>query len=371
MPNAPSFLFVTCQLGAEGAVKAELAQRWPAFRFAYSRPGFLTFKLPEADLPAADFDLASVFARAYGFSLGPCAGTTDEQRAAELLQAAAAQQATHLHLWQRDRAVPGDYGFEPGPSPRAEEAARLVSLWQQSTESEGRTLRINERARAGERVLDCILVEDDQWWLGHHQATGIATRCVGGVPAIRKPEEMISRAYLKMAEALVWSKLPIERGDQCVEIGSSPGGSCQCLLDRGMEVIGIDPAVMDERILEHPRFRHLRARASDLKRREFRRTRWLMADSNVAPTHTLDSVEAIVTHSSVNVRGMLLTLKLLEWDLASQVDEYLGRIRSWGYHYARARQLGHNRQEICVVALRRKAMLRLDANKKHRRRKDS
>ncbi len=35
----PDFLFVTCQIGAEGAVKGELGRRWPGFRFAFSRPG--------------------------------------------------------------------------------------------------------------------------------------------------------------------------------------------------------------------------------------------------------------------------------------------------------------------------------------------
>ena len=70
MNDAPPFLFVTCQVGAERAVKAELARAWPAFRFAFSRPGFLTFKLPADHGLAEDFALGSVFARAYGFSLG-------------------------------------------------------------------------------------------------------------------------------------------------------------------------------------------------------------------------------------------------------------------------------------------------------------
>ena len=42
----PDFLFVTCQIGFERAVKREVAGGWPAFRFAFSQPGFLTFKLP-------------------------------------------------------------------------------------------------------------------------------------------------------------------------------------------------------------------------------------------------------------------------------------------------------------------------------------
>jgi 23S rRNA (cytidine2498-2'-O)-methyltransferase len=54
----------------------------------------------------------------------------------------------------------------------------------------------------------------------------------------------------------------------------------------------------------------------------------------------------------VSIRGLLLTLKLLEWELAEQIPDYLERIRSWGYPQVRARQLAHNRQEICVLALK-------------------
>jgi 23S rRNA (cytidine2498-2'-O)-methyltransferase len=64
-------------------------------------------------------------------------------------------------------------------------------------------------------------------------------------------------------------------------------------------------------------------------------------------------VEAIVTHSEVNVRGLILTLKLFEWKLADRIPEYLDRIRAWGYNEVRAKQLVHNRQEICVAALAR------------------
>ena len=77
--------------------------------------------------------------------------------------------------------------------------------------------------------------------------------------------------------------------------------------------------------------------------------RWLTADLNVAPTYTLDTVEAIVTHADVSVQGMILTLKLLEWSLATEIPAYLDRIHSWGFGRVAARQLHHNRQEICVA----------------------
>src|SRR5207253_1515629 len=106
------------------------------------------------------------------------------------------------------------------------------------------------------------------------------------------------------------------------------------------------------RVVTHPHFAHWKKRGADVRRREFRKVRWLMADVNVAPKYTLDTVEAIVTHAEVRVHGLLLTLKLLEWSLAAEIPAYLERIRSWGFSRVVARQLHHNRQEICVAAER-------------------
>jgi 23S rRNA (cytidine2498-2'-O)-methyltransferase len=118
-------------------------------------------------------------------------------------------------------------------------------------------------------------------------------------------------------------------------------------------VIGIDPAEVDPRVLAHPRFTHVRKRGAEVRRREFRNVAWLAADMNVAPEVTLEVVEGIVAHPAVNIRGLLLTLKLIDWAMADRVDDYRDRIRSWGYASVRARQLAHNRQEICVAARRR------------------
>jgi len=124
-------------------------------------------------------------------------------------------------------------------------------------------------------------------------------------------------------------------------------------LDRRLRVTGIDPAEMHADVLAHPEFTHLRRRVKEVRRREFRKIRWLTADMNVAPSYTLDAVGRIVTHREISIRGLLLTLKLPEWKLAEQVPEFLERVRGWGYNVVRARQLVHNRQELCVAALQR------------------
>jgi len=219
----------------------------------------------------------------------------------------------------------------------------------------------------GDLVLDCVLIEPGEWWIGWHRAATTPTRVAGGVIPVEMPDDAVSRAYLKMEEALLWSRLPVQRGDHVAEIGSAPGGSCQALLDRGLRVTGIDPSDMAPQVLARPGFTHIKKRSADVKRREFTGVKWLTADSNVAPSYTLDAVEAIVTHADVHVQGLLLTLKLLDWSLADHLPEYLARIRSWGFRYVRARQLAHNRQEVCVCALRRRSQRRQSLLKKRSR----
>jgi 23S rRNA (cytidine2498-2'-O)-methyltransferase len=352
MSAPPSFIFITCQVGAERAVKTEHTRNWPDWRFAFSRPGFLTFKLPAGHGLDDDFNLRSVFARSYGFSSGKTEAATVEERVGEMARLAGERRYDKLHVFQRDAAAPGDHGFEPRVTTVAEEAeADIRRYWPAHAPPlpTGTPL-----AKAGQLILDCVLVEPDQWWIGFHKASGWASRRPGGLSRLTLPENAISRAYLKMEEALRWSRLPIERDDQAAELGCSPGGSSQALLRHGLKVIGVDPANVDPALQADPGFRHIRKRAGDVRRGEFRSVKWLFADMNVAPRYTLDSVEAIATSRRVQLRGLLLTLKLLEWELADELPSNLARIRSWGFPYVRARQLQHNRQEICVVALRRK-----------------
>ena len=122
----PDFLFITCQIGAERAVKDEIAKRWTDFKFAYSRPGFLTFKLPENCHLADDFDLRSVFARAYAFSLGKVQGQDRVEMAKEVWKIFGHRKVERLHVWQRDLAEPGNHGYEPGITADATDVPRQI-----------------------------------------------------------------------------------------------------------------------------------------------------------------------------------------------------------------------------------------------------
>jgi len=352
LSDSPDFLFTGCQVGAEAALKVELARHWPAFRFAFSRPGFLTFKLPIGFPADADFDLRSTLARCSGRSYGKVESTSLTERVDALRDFKDHHATRYIHVWHRQMTPTPERGR--GSERLTQAVTEAVSAIHEVDD----TCIVNEIAHPGALVADCILVEPDQWWFGLHWANSVCARWPGGNYPVEMPERAVSRAYIKLAEALAWSRMPLHRNDVCVELGSAPGGSSQFLLERGLRVIGIDPADMHADVLAHSNFQHRRCRGRDLKRREFQGIRWLFADSNVAPQHTLDTVEDIVTHSLVNVHGMLLTLKLLDWNLASDLPAHMARIRGWGYAYVKARQLSQGGQEVCVFALRRRSTLR-------------
>jgi len=347
-----SFLYFTCQIGAEAALKQEVARTWPLWQFAYSRPGFVTFKLPVGLQLADQFDPSLVFARAHALSLGKVAAEPIETAAGEVWRLAGDLAPARLHVWERDIAAAGEHGYAPCITAGAL-AMREAILAVQPVE---RGVQAEAIANSGDLVLDVVLARDGAWWVGYHRAWGGATDWPGGIPTIAAPDQVASRAYLKMEEALRWSGLPVKPKDRVAEIGSSPGGASQALLERGLIVTGIDPAEMHPDVLAHPQFTHVRKRGQEVRRREFRKTRWLTADLNVAPSYTLDTVESIVTHPEVAIEGLLLTLKLLTWELAEQIPEFVARVRSWGYDDVRARQLAHNRQELCVAAMRRQPL---------------
>ncbi len=126
MPDSPTFVFVTCQVGAEAALKHEMLRERPSLRFAFSRPGFLTFKIAAGKKIPADFGSNLVFARAAGFCLGKATGETSATRADLVWKLICDRPVTQIHVWSRDRHSPGFRDYEPGITAEAAEVERVL-----------------------------------------------------------------------------------------------------------------------------------------------------------------------------------------------------------------------------------------------------
>jgi 23S rRNA (cytidine2498-2'-O)-methyltransferase len=355
MPVPVRFLFVCCQFGAEKTCKQELLTRYPGLRFAFSRPGFMTFKTTDPDIQPGKFQLVSTFARVWGWSIGKANNEDPHELAKAIGQqvstSAGTQPFTMLHCWQRDLAVPGSKGFEPGVSPVAATAADILF---NTLQPQLPGLQLNGNCEPDELTLCVVLVEPYEWWVGWHNALNVSQRWPGGAPLIQLPQQAVSRAWLKIHEAVLWGRVPIQKGDVVVEIGSSPGGSSQYLLDRGATVIAIDPAKMDAAVAEHPALVHVRRRARDVPKRDLNNVRWLTIDINMPPSYTIDVIRDYVQTRGLPVQGIIATLKLPDWKLAEEVDSYRQQFIEMGFAFVQTRQLAFNRQELCLVAQRKR-----------------
>lgn len=364
------FIYTSCQLGAENALKGEILRKRPDYHISFSMPGFLTWKIPEGgkiDNPKL------VFARTFIHSLGKISSRNfplDQAGKIRETWNIFAQfileskwfsenepfQTFRLHVWSPDSAATGSRGIEPGPKPEDLDLHR--QLWNHIPSHlqhfGGYQSNFPEMSgKINEICLDCVRLSDEEWWLGWHRVDDLHSAYAGGLLPLILPEDASSRAWLKFEEGLRWSGFPIGVGSRCVDIGAAPGGGSQVLLSRGADVLGVDPAEMDPRILVHPNFTHLRGKINQLKRNLFRKSRWFIADMNVAPSYTLDVFEEIVNRDDIAARGLLFTLKFFNWKLAHDLPDYIQRIKSWGFNHVRARQLQFNRQEIMIAALKK------------------
>lgn len=356
------FIFVVCQSGAEAACKAELQTNHPELKFSFSRPGFVTFKCDDSVFNEK-FHLKSVFARTYGWSIGNSKSENLNDHIAEILKAEQVKEARHFHIWQRDARLPGSSGFEPGQTELAKHVGSELAAAIPSA-ANGDQVLVNRHAKSDELVFDIAIVEPDQWFFGYHYASAKCQRWPGGVPNFKMEETVVSRAYFKLKEAMLWSGIHVQQDEFCAEIGSSPGGACQLLLEKGAKVLAIDPAEMAPQVLEHESLTHLRCRSKEVRKKDLKDVRWLFSDLSASPSYTLDAVEEIVRNQHVShIRGMILTLKLTELSLAKDLPAWIERVKKMGFQLVKVRQLAFNRREICLVAARDRFALR--ASRKH------
>lgn len=302
------FLFVLCQPGAEAVVRAELASH--GLSPSFSSAGFVTAK---AHAPLSLSTLPRlVFARRV------CLSLADVDDGAAL----AARLGARLHGAAGADQVPVDRG-EP-----ADDGDVVVT--------------VVRHARAFVGV--------------HRQLRGLSRDPCGDAQLV-VPERAPSRAWLKLEEAVRVFDVPLSAGDTVVEIGCSPGGMTRALLDRGAHVVGIDKNAMDPRILQEPRFRHVRSSARHVEASLVPSmaptpVRLLVVDVNLPPNSALSAVNAVAGAVRGTLRGALFTLKLGDYKLVPELPHWRRRIERMLGMTTTATQLPSNRQELTVFAAR-------------------
>ncbi len=342
-----AFVWFTHQPASTSWLKRELAMTRPQLRFAFARPGLTTFKVDDDAL--ADEPSGSSFARAYGRSLGRAASVEEVLAAADTID----PRPTVLHVFERDPDRPAD---ERDPQVAGTRAAALDAALRAAAPG-----RFVDRALAqpGERVLDVIVAPaeepDDGIFVGWHRHDASRGPLPGGVPHVAIPAAAPSRAWAKIEEAIRWSGLTPKPGEVAIEIGSAPGGASLALLERGLNVHGVDPGAMDPRVLAYVgpggnTFKHHAVPAAEVAKKDLPRTyEWLASDVNLAPMVALKYVERFVALAHGGLRGAFITLKLNDDGVFEALPRLAARIAKLGAKRVRYTQLPSHRSEIVAI----------------------
>lgn len=307
-------------------MKREVARARPSLRFAYSRPGLVTFKSSESVTP--EDTPPTVFARVWGRSVGPA---RDPKDAARLV---AALGPTKIHVFARDP----DAVIDLAPWREA------LAAWPSGP------------AASSDLVADVIVADGEPTWLGVHRHHLQHLAHPGGALAVDVPAEAPSRAYAKIEEAIAWAGLPVEAGHVAVEIGAAPGGAMMALARRGLEVWGVDTGTLAPQVLALPGVRHLAKKVGALRWEELpSRVDWLLVDVNLAPQVALHEVARLMPRLGATLRGAVFTLKLNDLAFVDALPTLRERIVGFGFDDVRLKHLPSNRREVCAVATRRRA----------------
>lgn len=322
-PIDSEYLFALTNPGSEKALKLEVEAAKPDWRLSYQRRGFVTFKSDGPfSLDALDVDLACT--RRLCLSLGK-SKTMDEavSRAGEV-------QLIH-HARFADRKMRGVQGDAP---------------------------------EIGQLVGTVVELSPDEFWTGIHRHAPFLSPDPAGDSGIEMPADSPSRAWLKLEEATRFFDLKFTSKDIVVELGCAPGGVVLALLNRGVSVIGVDPAKMADVVMasaieerasaptDRPWFFHSRKPAALTSKRDLGQgVTWFMSDMNQSPEVVLKEC-ARFCKMAPSIRGVLITLKLTDLLQVAEKASWFAALRAMGFKTVRLQQLSVHHKEFALLGMR-------------------
>jgi 23S rRNA (cytidine2498-2'-O)-methyltransferase len=319
------FLFALTNPGTEKALKLEVESMELGWRLSYQRRGFVTFK---ADAPFAleslDNDIAC--ARRICLSLGK--STTRDEAVAKL----GVVEWIH-HACFQDRKMQGV--------------------------NEG---DLAERPSQGTLIGTVVELGEGEFWSGVHRHGRWTSPDPAGDAGIVMPKQSPSRAWLKLEEAVRFFDLKFTPDDLVIEVGCAPGGVVLALLDRGVAVIGVDPAKMAAVVMEkaivnrddaaddRAWFWHCRKPAALVGKRDLGQgVTWFMSDMNQSPEVVLKEC-ARFRKMAPSIRSVLVTLKLTDPAQVVEKDQWFAALRDMGFRTMRLQQLSVHHKELALLA---------------------
>lgn len=299
------FIYTIVNVGSEKLLKEEIKLKYPHLKFAYSRPGYITFK-DTSESFTVETELNLIFARSYGLSLGKFDKEELEKEIKKYSDAT-------IH---RFSYVTEEYS--------------------------------GSKAIMGKNILDVMEIKEGEYWLGLKKARFFSWFYPFANPHVVQPENAPSRAYLKLEEAFIWSNYKPGDDEVAMDLGSAPGGASYAMVERGIRVYGVDNAEMSEVLLNNPLFTHIKDPMQKVRDEHIPRPcHLLVADVNVMPSLIMSQIKRFMALRP----GIKTVFYILEIGDKIKLPEILGHVQTFkrfGFREVGVTQLPSNKSEILL-----------------------
>ncbi|HSQ97918.1 MAG TPA: SAM-dependent methyltransferase [Rickettsiales bacterium] len=160
-------------------------------------------------------------------------------------------------------------------------------------------------------------------------------------------EEQVSRAEFKLLEALEYFNIDLSKYKNAIDLGAAPGGWTRILLNKGLNVIAVDPAELDNNLTKNKNLYHYRGLSQDFFRKNKNKFDIIVNDMKVDTKKSIQITEEAMRY--LNKNGVvIMTLKLNPNREFEEVKECM-KIISEKYNIVGVHQLFHNRSEATII----------------------
>lgn len=173
----------------------------------------------------------------------------------------------------------------------------------------------------------------------------------GGMVMFAKTDDIISRAEYKLLETFEVFGIDVVNFRTAIDLGAAPGGWTKVLADRGLKVLAVDPANLDERLLENENVAHYKMLAEDFLKRYETKVDVLVNDMKIDVLKTCDIMNTMsegLAHDGIAI----VTFKLPQKNQMGKILDGI-KILKDKYKILYKKQLFNNRSEITLVMKKR------------------
>ena len=165
---------------------------------------------------------------------------------------------------------------------------------------------------------------------------------------IEKPDD-ISRAQLKLREAILYFKIDLSSVRNALDLGAAPGGFSKELSMHRIKVIAVDTADLDKRLEKDRNITHLRIKAAEINSGQV--FDMITNDMNIDPAESAQVMLSLSNLLRTN-GSAVMTIKCPSRNIADYIKN-TKKILSAKYTKFRFQHLPHNRMEITMFMLKK------------------